>query len=677
MKKNIRMLVLCTIIVSIFYVNVSFGGLKDINVGILGQTLFKSVFSDYEMQSFGFEIKPEDQEYLIDTLLEEINDNQLVISTTKDFGPHDNRYRHFYLSAHPKYNKILDFYMPYKAFQKPNFQGSYVLDDKNSTLHKPFFIFDHNIDIKSFDHIKTDDLFILRYFFVYGEKEDIDKFAEDISERIDNLNLEYSEPFNGTYSIIKYLYLYNKVSIIMMWASFLLMVYFTMNLIIEYSDEISIRKLLGQSDLHITLNITKNIAKYTISTALIVCLIINILFVRSLNFMLWGILLMELVLILLLLFQILLCSIFIYLYVKRSAINQIVKSSLNFIKSFNFYQVVKIIILILMIFQVGPSVYFNIENISDLIELHKDKNEMYKVSSITGYYDEIEIVGPRAFQKYLEEYYLKSNDDNIHALNVLYSTSKDGKRRYPVIYLDNKTAKYYGYDYDNDEQTVIINEKIYKDIDVSYYFDDEKIITTKENYRFNPLVFNYYDGSYLNPIIKINVEYASYDYYVIEDKAGSVEKLQSIVEGFSEEFSEEYYKYIVIDSQKELVSNKYRSVLRYFLRFMFEVICLVLIIIYSSFSLVQLYFNAFKKKLSVMWTLGKSNFELCKYLIYTDVLIYIIVWMIIVNFYNKGPYYVDVMYYNVICSVALISSIILSSLLLIRMIRKEVTRNIK
>ncbi|MFV0379583.1 MAG: hypothetical protein ACK5KQ_01980, partial [Anaerorhabdus sp.] len=459
MKKSIRFLVFTIILVCITYLNVAFSSVNEINFDLLRHSSIGSAFSEYEIEIFTVDVKLDEMEEFVDIVQNAAYKNELVINVEIYKGAEDE-YRYLYLYSHPSYNEILEFYMPYKAFQKPNFQGSYVLDHGNSAVHKQYFLFDYNINYKSLDNLKRDNLSAFYNFTAYGEKADIDNFVVDISKQIDSLNLKYMPKSGYRYNLFKYLYQLNRVSLIMMWASFLMMLYYVIKIIIDQHEEISIRKILGQSDLYITTTLIKQIAKITLTTVIVVCLVVNILLVRSLNFMLYGILLSEFILLLLFGIILLLCSLFLFLYVKKTVINQVVKASFSFIKSFNYYQVVKVIILVLMIYEIGPTIKDNLYNIIELNEINKYKDTMYKISSFTGFKGDGELFEQNTYEKYMEGYYNK--DENIHVYSLGYADSKDIKRSYAVFTFDYRTAKYYGYDYD--EPTVIINEKVYDDI---------------------------------------------------------------------------------------------------------------------------------------------------------------------------------------------------------------------
>ncbi|MFV0379581.1 MAG: hypothetical protein ACK5KQ_01970, partial [Anaerorhabdus sp.] len=461
MKKYLRMMVITIILVSITFLNLAFNSVNEVNYDFLRGSTIGSAFAQYDKQTFMVDVKLDEIDGFIDLIIKESDSNELVITTEMVTDP-EEEYRYLYIYGHPKYNELFDFYMPYKVNEKPDFQKSFTLDDKQSALHKSFFLFDHNINIKSYDYLKTDKITFFYNFTVYGDKADIDKFASNISNSIDDLNLEYLGASNSKYSIIKYIYQQNRVSTILLWVSFLMMLYYVINLIIVYTEEITIRKLLGQSDLYITSALMKKISKVTIATVLSVCLIINLFFLRSLNFMLYGILLSELILLIIFSSVVFFCYLFMFLYIKRQEINQIIKSMRGFIMSFNFYQVVKTIILILMIYEIGPTIKYKLDDITKLNEINKYKNTMYKVSSFTGFKGAGELSTQKTYEKYMSDYYLKNNNENIHVYSLGYADSKDTKRSYAVFTFDYRTAKYYGYDYD--EPTVIINEKVYDDI---------------------------------------------------------------------------------------------------------------------------------------------------------------------------------------------------------------------
>ncbi|MFV0379269.1 MAG: hypothetical protein ACK5KQ_00360, partial [Anaerorhabdus sp.] len=621
MKKHLKILIITIAFVCIACLNIAFKSVNEINYAFLSDSSIGSAFSQYDKLSFSVETKPEEFESFKRILIDEINRNKLLVKTEIEKGPEDN-YRFMYIFAHPKFNKTLDFYLPIKMGYNLNCQNSFSLDVKNSSLHKPYFIFNHNINISSFDNLKIDEKNSYYGFDVYGDKDDIAEFKKNISERLASYKFKTSEPYSQNYSIFKYTYQHNKASLIMMWSLFILMLFYIINTVIEYSDEISVRKLLGQSDISITMSLMKNITKVTLTTVVIVCMLVNIFFVRSINFMLYGVLLSEFILLLIFGFMLLLCSIFIYLYVKKTVVNQVVKASFSFIKSFNYYQVVTVIILILMIYELGPSYKYYTSNFDSLVEINKRKDTMYKVSSFTGFIGKGGLSTQQLYEKYMSDYYLKSNDNNIHAYTKMSVYSKDEKKEYPVIFMDSKTAGYFGFEANG--HVAFMNKDILNDINTAHYFPDvDEIITTDKNNHFTPLLMEYYEVLYENPIVVLNDPNAIYQYYVIENENGSTKKFQDIIDSFNDPILDD----IKITSQMESVKLNQERILKGFLRLFFEIICMFLIIVFTSFSLVQLYFNAFKKKLSVMWTLGKSNFELCKYLIYTDVLIYIIVWM--------------------------------------------------
>ncbi len=662
MKNSLKFYIGSIIVVSIFFLNFAFNGVNSIVLGKFNLGGSISAFDQYDNANLFMNISLDQVDEFVDVAIKEADNHQVILFTA--FTPIDSENKDLYLYGHSKYNELLDFYLPYKPFDKIDYQGEFVLnyDNDNSSLHKDMFFLDHKISIKSYDQLKVDELEFFYNVKVYGNQADIQGFIAAINDYYGRDFFEHREYNAVEHGIFSYIVDSNKSSLSLLIVSFLMMFYFAINLVKHQSDEISVRKLVGQSDWHISLGIMKKISVVSLVSVLLTCIAINLLFVRSLNFVLWMMLLMELILVLFILFFLLLCFFFIYGFTKNTSIVQIVRVNKNYIKGFAYYQVLKTAILVIIISQFSSVIRFGLNDLTEYMTLKNNYEAMSHVSYLSGFKsnDSNDYIIQREYESVMEEYVLENKDVNIHTMSVGYFESQGNN--FSIIYMDLNTANYYGFDCE--DKCVLINDKVYNRVNTSEYSMDELVIIDK-NYSFTPIKLSS-EITYQNPIIVIGDPNELYKYYMIEDDVGSVDKFKSVVESFDNDA----FDALRISPQQKIVDTRLNMLKKGVDRLLLESICLALIIIIMSISLVELYYNAYKTKLSVLYVLGKSNMQICKEVVITDILIYAIVWMILNLFFE----------FNVISGVIIVLGVIVSCLinkyLLLRMIKKELMRTL-
>ncbi len=662
MKNSLKLYIGSIIVVSIFFLNFAFNGVNNIVLGKLNLNGSISAFDQYDNANLLVNISLDQVDEFVDVTIKEADNYQVILFT--GFTPIDSENKDLYVYGHSKYNELLNFYLPYRPFDKIDYQGEFILnyDNNNSSLHKDMFFLDHKISIKSYNQLKVDELEFFYNIKVYGNQADIQGFIESVNAYYGREFFEYREYSVFEYGMFSYIVDYNKSSLSLLTVAFLMMVYFAINLVKHQSDEISVRKLVGQSDWYISVEIMKKISAISIASVLFTCITINLLFVRSLNFVLWMMLLMELILVIFILFFLLLCFFFIYGFTKNTSIVQIVKVNKNYIKGFAYYQVLKTIILVIIISQFSSAIYFGINNLTEYMELKNNYETMSHVSYFSGFKSNgsNDYIIQQEYENAIKGYVLENEDVNIHAMSVGYLESQGND--FPIVYMDVNTANYYGFDCE--DKCVLINEKVYNSINASQYSTDELVIIEK-NYRFTP-IFIRSGIIHQNPIIIIGDPNELYVYYMIEDDVGAVDKFKSVVESFENDD----FNVLRISSQQKIVDTRLSMLKKGVDKLLLESICLILIIIIMSISLVELYYSAYKTKLSVLYVLGKSNIQICKEIVITDILIYAIAWMVLNLLF--GFNFIS----GVIVVIGVIVSCLINKYLLLRLIKRGLMRTL-